>query len=104
MATKGWVIFMSSLYILYMFTILPWYFVFMFSSNAANRERNKRIVNRELKKYGVPRDIRRATRKSYKNSVKILSIRRGIKLFRLSRRRKKSTEIRKDEVTYAVPN
>ncbi len=104
MATKGWAIFMSSLYILYMITILPWYFVFLFSSNAANREINKGIVNRELKKCGVPRDIRKATRKSYNNSVKILSIRRGIKLFRLSRGRKKSPEIEKEEVTIAIQN
>ena len=76
----------------------------MFSSNAANRVINKGIVNRELKKCGVPRDIRRATRKSYNNSVKILSIRRGIKLYRLSRGRKKSEEIKKDKVTHAVPN
>lgn len=104
MATKGWAIFMSSLYILYMLIILPWYFVFVFSSNGAKRGINKRIVNKELKKYGVPRDIRRAARKSYKNSVKILGIRRGIKLLRLARGRKKSEEIRKDKVTITVPN
>ncbi len=103
MATKGWAIFMSSLYILYMITILPWYFVFLFSSNATKREINKRKVNKELKKCGVPRDIRRAARRSYNNSVKILSIRRGMKLFRLSRGRKKSTGKEKEEVTIAIP-
>ncbi len=94
---------MSSLYILYMLTILPWYFVYIFSSNGTRRAINRRRVNRELKKFGVPRDIRRVARRSYKKSVKILSIRRGIKLFRLSRR-KKSVELRKDEVTIAIPN
>lgn len=89
MGTKGWAIIMSSLYILYMVTILPWYFVFILSSNATKREINKRKVNKELKKFGVPRDIRRVARRSYNNSVKIISIRRGIKLFRLSRGRKK---------------
>lgn len=91
MATKGWAIIMSSLYILYMVTILPWYFAFIFSTNATKREINKRKVNKELKKCGVPRDIRRVARRSYKNSVKILSIRRGMKLFRLSRGRKNPT-------------
>ncbi len=104
MATKGWAIFMSSLYILYMLTIFPWYFFFVFSSNGIKREVNKRRVNRELKKYGVPGDIRRVTRRAYKNSVKILSIRRGIKLFRLSRGRKKSKEIIEDQIIEAMPN
>ncbi|MCK4895653.1 MAG: hypothetical protein KAS47_02525 [Candidatus Heimdallarchaeota archaeon] len=104
MATKGWAIFMSSLYILYMLIILPWYFVFVFSSNGAKRGINKGIVNKELKKCGVPRDIRRASRKSYKNSVKILGIRRSIKLIQLARGRKKSKEIKKDKVTITVPN
>jgi len=104
MATKGWAIFMSSLYILYMLTIFPWYFFFIFSSNGINRGINKRIVNRELKKCGVPRDIRRATRRSYKKSVKILSIGTGMKMIRLARVNKKSKKIIKDKDTITVPN
>ena len=104
MATKGWAIFMSSLYILYMFIILPWYFVFVFSTSEVKRGINRGIVNKELKKYSVPRDIRRATRKSYNNSVKMLSIRRSIKLFRLVRGRKKSEKTIKNKVTIVVPN
>jgi hypothetical protein len=104
MASKGWAIFMSSMYILYMVSIFPWYFFFLISSNGIKRGINKRTVNRELKKCGVPRDIRRDTRRSYKKSVKILSIATGIKMIRLARVNKKSKKIIKDKDTLTVPN
>lgn len=104
MENKGRMIFVSSLYILYILTILPWYFIFLFSSNRAKREINKGIINRELRKCGVPRDIRRVARKSYNNSVRVMSIRRGIKLFRLSRGRKKSKKLIETEIVKTMPN
>ena len=76
-----WAIFWSSLYITYLGAIFPYLFLYLIISGCAKKSRNKIIIRRELKQFGIPRDFRREITKSYgkgfslSNLVKLSSFR-----------------------------
>jgi hypothetical protein len=51
--------------------------LFLLIQNSIRKSRNKELVGRNLKKYGVPKDLRKELKKSYSNT---LSLDRMLKL------------------------
>ena len=71
MSKTLWSIFWSTLYITYMGVIFPYFFLYLIISSSRKLSRNKIIVRRELKRSGIPRDLRREIAKSYSNGFRI---------------------------------
>ncbi|MHA1955228.1 MAG: hypothetical protein ACW96U_14910 [Candidatus Heimdallarchaeaceae archaeon] len=72
-----WAIFWTTLYITYLGGIFPYLMLYLLILSSIRKTRNKEIVGKNLRKYGVPRELRRKLKRSYSNT---LSLNRMLKL------------------------
>lgn len=77
-----WAIFWTTLYITYLGGIFPYLMLSLLILSSIRKTRNKEIVGKNLKKYGVPKELRKELKKSYANT---LSLDRMLKLADLQR-------------------
>ena len=66
-----WSIFWITLRITYLAGFLPYLMLFILIQSSIRKSRNAEIVNRELKKYNVPKDLRKELRKSFSNTLSL---------------------------------
>ena len=92
---KLWAIFLSTLYILYLAFIFPWYLLFLMIINVIRRIRNSMKLKNTLKKQGLPKELRRKLAKNYRKGTKIISI-RNIRNIRKRRKLSKKEESSND--------
>lgn len=71
MSKTLWSIFWSTLYITYLGVFFPYLFLYLIISSSGKLSRNKIIIRRELKKKGIPREMRRKIAKSYGYSLSL---------------------------------
>ena len=62
-------------YIAYLIVVFPLIVLYFFVTNPIRRIRNKRVLNKVLKKGGVPKALRKEIVGSYKDFTKVLGIR-----------------------------
>ncbi|MCG3221599.1 MAG: hypothetical protein H7641_09495 [Candidatus Heimdallarchaeota archaeon] len=77
-----WAIFWTTLYITYLGGIFPYLMLYLLILSSIRKSRNKEIVGKNLRNYGVPRELRRELKKSYSNT---LSLSKMLKLADLQR-------------------
>ncbi|NPD88274.1 MAG: hypothetical protein HGN29_06105 [Asgard group archaeon] len=63
-----WAIFWITLYITYLGGIFPYFILYLLILSPIRKSRNKELVGRYLKEYGIPRELRRELKKSYSNT------------------------------------
>jgi hypothetical protein len=88
-----WAIFWSTLYITYLGVIFPYLFLYLIISNSTKKSRNKIIIRRELKHFGIPRDFRREIVKSYGNGLSLVNMMKLSSFRDTQNREKKSFKI-----------
>jgi hypothetical protein len=81
-----WSIFWITLRITYLAGFLPYLMLFILIQNSIRKSRNSELVVRELKKYNVPKDLRKELKKSFSNT---LSLDKMLKFANLERNRSK---------------
>lgn len=69
MTKTMWAIFWTTLYITYLAGFLPYLMLYLLIQNSVKKARNTEMVGRNLKKYGVPRELRREVKKTYSNTL-----------------------------------
>ncbi|MFW9852457.1 MAG: hypothetical protein ACFFDS_05920 [Candidatus Thorarchaeota archaeon] len=69
-----WAIFWSTLHITYLVVLLPYLFLYLIISGSTRKSRNKIIIRRELKRFGISRDFRREIAKSYGNGLSLSNL------------------------------
>ncbi len=87
MASKVWNGLVITYYISYLFLIIPPLGLYFLFSNGYKRSRNRTKVRRIIKKGGLPKDIQKEVRKSYReslNTFKILNLVKNMDQFSTS--------------------
>ena len=69
-----WTIFWLSLYITYLGAVFPYLFLYLIISSSTKKSRNKMLIRRELKQFGIPRDFRKEIVKSYGNGLSLSNL------------------------------
>ena len=75
MAKKFWNVLVSIYYVSFLLLFLPPFLIYISSSNLYKRGRNKRKVRKIIKDSNMPKELRKEVTQTYKQSMKIFSIR-----------------------------
>jgi len=74
MLSKFWNVLVITYYISYLFLIIPPLALYYLFANGYRRRRNKRTVSKILKKGGLPKELQKGIRQSYRDQLKTFKI------------------------------
>ena len=71
MTKTMWAIFITTLRITYMAGTFPYLILYLLIQNSIKKARNKEIIGKNLRKYGVPKELRKELKKSYSDTFSL---------------------------------